>query len=135
MRCLVSKDPIEPPRKINLTDPNLYSDGDPYAVWRWLRKHDPVCWHPPAELPGFWALTTYDDVRTVYRDHATFSSAGGIVLRPENYGGDPGGSRSLALTDPPRHRQLRALVDDWFSPRAIRVLDAAMRDVARDVVM
>jgi cytochrome P450 len=35
----------------------------------------------------------------------------------------------LALTDPPRHRQLRALVDDWFAPRAIRVLDAEMRDL------
>jgi cytochrome P450 len=71
----------------------------------------------------------------VYRDPATFSSAGGILLRPENYGGDPGGGRTLALTDPPRHRQLRALVDDWFSPRSVRVLDAEMRDVARDVIM
>lgn len=120
---------------INLTDPDLYSHGDPYAVWRWLRKHDPVHWHPPAELPGFWVLTRYDDVRAVYRDPATFSSAGGILLRPESYGCDPGGGQTLALTDPPCHRQLRALVDDWFSPRSVRALDAEMRDVARDVIM
>jgi len=91
MRCLVSEDAIEPPVKINLTDPNLYSHGDPYAQWRWLREHEPVYWHPAAELPGFWALTKYDDARAVYRDPATFSSAGGILLRPENYGDDPGG--------------------------------------------
>jgi cytochrome P450 len=126
---------IEPEVQINLTDPDLYAHGDPYAVWRWLRQHDPVHWHPPGELPGFWVLTKYDDVRAVYRDPATFSSAGGILLRPESYGGDPGGGRTLALTDPPHHRQLRGLVDDWFSPRSVRALDAEMREVARDVIM
>ena len=89
---------------------------------------------PRGDLPGFWVLTKYDDVRAVYRDPATFSSAGGILLRPEIYGGDPGGGRTLALTDPPHHRKLRALVDDWFAPRSIRALDAQMRDIAHDVV-
>ncbi len=129
------QDLIEPPMKINLTDPGLYSRGDPYAVWRWLREHDPVHWHPPGLLPGFWVLTKYDDVRAVYRDPATFSSAGGILLRPEIHGADPGGGRTLALTDPPYHRQLRALVDDWFAPRAIRLIEAEMRQVAHDVVV
>jgi cytochrome P450 len=40
----------------------------------------------------------------------------------------------LALTGPPRHRKFRALVDDWFAPRSIRVLDAEMRDITHDVV-
>ena len=126
---------IDPDIKIDLTDPELYAHGDPYAVWRWLREHDPVHWHPPGILPGFWALTKYDDVRAVYRDPAAFSSIGGIILRPDNYGDDPGGGRTMALTDPPRHRQLRALVDEWFSPRSIRPLEAEMRQVAHDVVM
>jgi len=121
--------------KINLTDPDLYSHGDPHAAWRWLREHDPVHWHFPAgEFPGFWVLTKYDDVQAVYHDPATFSSAGGILLRPETYGSDPGGGHTLALTDPPNHRKLRALVDDWFTPRSIRLLDAEMRDIAHDVV-
>jgi cytochrome P450 len=121
--------------KINLTDPELYSHGDPHAAWRWLRENDPVHWHPPAgDFPGFWVLTKYDDVRAVYRDPATFSSAGGILLRPQAYGGDPGGGRTLALADPPHHHKLRALVDDWFALRSIRALDAEMRDIARDVV-
>ncbi len=130
----MSEDLIEPALQIDLTDPDLYSDGDPYAVWKWLRRNSPVHWHPPAALPGFWVLTKYDDVRAVYRDPATFSSAGGILLRPESYGDDPGGGRTLALTDPPRHRQLRALVDSWFSPRSIRLLEEEMRVVARDIV-
>lgn len=121
--------------EIDLVNPELYSAGDPYAVWRWLRHNDPVRWNPPGELPGFWIVTKYEDVRMVYRDPVTFSSAGGILLRPEKHGQDPGGGRTLALTDPPRHKQLRARVDEWFKLRAVRMLDAEMRDVARDVIM
>jgi cytochrome P450 len=125
---------IESPIEINLVDPQLYAHGDPHAVWRWLRANDPVRWQPPADLPGFWILTKYDDVRAVYRDPVTFSSAQGILLRPEKHGSDPGGGHTLALTDPPRHRQLRSLVDDWFVLRAVRILDAEMRGVASEVV-
>jgi cytochrome P450 len=80
-------------------------------------------------------LTRYHDVRAVYRDPATFSSARGILLRPESHGADPGGGRTLALTDPPRHRQLRALVDNWFVLRSVRILEEEIREVAKDVVM
>jgi cytochrome P450 len=131
----MNKDVIESPLEINLADPNLYAHGDPHAVWRWLRANDPVRWHPPTYLPGFWILTKYDDVRTVYRDPATFSSAKGIMLRPEEHGADPGSGRTLSLTDPPRHRQLRARVDEWFTLRSVRTLDAGMREVASEVVM
>lgn len=132
--CL-EKEAIDPPPEIDLVDPELYSHGDPFAVWRWLRVNDPVRWHQPtAHLPGFWVLTTYQDVRAVYRDPVTFSSARGILLRPEKHGTDPGGGRTLALTDPPRHRQLRALVDRWFAVRSVRLLEVAMADVARSVI-
>jgi cytochrome P450 len=121
--------------EINLADPELYSHGDPYAVWRWLRANDPVRWQPPTDLPGFWIVTKYDDVRAVYRDPGTFSSAQGILLRPSMHGNDPGGGRTLALTDPPRHRQIRALVDDRFVLRSVRALDEEMRNVANEVVV
>jgi cytochrome P450 len=124
----------ECPGEINLVDPALYSEGDPYAVWRWLRASDPVRWHPPGEFPGFWILTKYDDIRAVYRDPATFSSAGGILLRPTKDGDDPGGARTMALTDPPRHRQLRGLVDEWFTVRAVRGIEEQLRVVAQQVV-
>lgn len=127
-------EPVEQPPEINLVDPKLYSDGDPFAQWEWLRANQPVYWHPPTELPGFWALTRYEDVRAAYRDSETFSSAQGILLRPDDHGADPGGGRTLALTDPPRHRRLRSLVDEWFAVRSVRVLEAEMQDVARTVV-
>lgn len=120
--------------EINLVDPGLYATGDPYAVFRWLRTHEPVYRHPATDIPAFWALTRYDDVRAAYRDHATFSSAEGIMLRPAGLGADPGGGRTLALTDPPRHRQLRGIVDEWFTLRSIRTIEAQVQQVVRDVV-
>lgn len=118
-----------------LTDPELYRSGDPFPIWRWLREHDPVRWQPPIDdLTGHWVITRYDDVRAVYRDHETFSSASGILLRPTTHGADPGGGRTLALTDPPRHRQLRGIVDEAFTLRSVRAIDAEMRAVAQQVV-
>jgi cytochrome P450 len=117
-----------------LIDPELHATGDPHALWRWMRTHQPVYWHAPGTLPGFWSLTRYGDVRAVCRDPGTFSSEQGIVLRPESHGKDPGGGRTLALTDPPRHRQLRAVVADWFTTRSVRSMQDSMRGVVRSVI-
>ncbi|MEU1587133.1 cytochrome P450 [Micromonospora sp. NPDC005710] len=125
---------LEPRPTINLVDPELYRSGDPFSQWRWLRAHAPVYRHPATDLPGFWALTRYDDVRAAYRDPETFSSAKGILLRPAGHGADPGGGRTLALTDPPRHRQLRNLVDSWFAVRAMRSLEPKLEKIAQTVV-
>lgn len=117
-----------------LVDPELYATGDPFQTWRWMREHSPVHWHPPGEFPGFWSLTRYEDVRAVYRDPETFSSAHGVLLRPTRLGDDPGAGMTLALTDPPRHRALRSIVAEWFSERAVRSLRDEMRPVARAAV-
>ncbi|MER8028874.1 cytochrome P450 [Streptomyces bauhiniae] len=117
-----------------LTDPALHATGDPHAIWRWMRAHSPVHRHEAGELPAFWSLTRYEDIRAVYRDPATFSSAHGVLLRPLALGEDPGAGQTLALTDPPRHKQLRALMADWFNTRAVRELEGFMRDAVRDTL-
>jgi len=130
----VRSDTLDQPPRIDLVDPGLYSDGDPFAQWRWLRANDPVYLHGPTDYPSFWALTRYEDVKAVFRDAETFSSAQGILLRPSGHGADPGGGRTLALTDPPRHRQLRGLVEEWFTVRSVRAIEAKMREVAGSVI-
>lgn len=127
-------DALDWPIRINLVSPGLYSDGDPFVQWRWLRVNDPVHHHDATDYPSFWALTRYEDIKAVLRDAETFSSAKGILLRPSGHGADPGGGRTLALTDPPRHRQLRGLVDEWFTVRSVRVFEARMREVAASVL-
>lgn len=109
-----------------LVDPEFHATAGTYGLWRWMRANQPVHWHEPAELPGFWSVTTYADMRAVYADAATFSSAQGVLLRPRVHGEDPGGGLTLALTDAPRHRQIRSLIGDAFGVRGVRALEDAI---------
>ncbi|WP_406840040.1 cytochrome P450 [Streptomyces sp. AHU1] len=118
----------------DVVDPGLHASGEVFALWRWMRRHAPVHWHEPGDLPGFWSLTRYDDIRQVYQDPAVFSSARGVLLRPAELGEDPGSGRTMALTDPPRHRALRGQVADRFSERCARSLADEMRAEIRSVV-
>lgn len=118
----------------DLADPDLYAGGDPHAVWRRLRAEQPLFWNEQDGRPGFWAVTRYDDAVRVYKDPATFSSAKGILLGTAQGRGDPAGGKMLALTDPPRHGELRALVNRWFTPGAVAELEEAMRRIAGRLV-
>jgi cytochrome P450 len=117
-----------------LVDPDFHATGDPHALWRWMRGNAPMHRHPPSRLPAFWSVTRYADVRAVYSDPATFSSAQGVLLRQVTYGEDPGGGLTLALTDPPRHKQLRSLMADRFNVRHARALEEAMRTDIRQLL-
>lgn len=125
-------DAVDPPLHIDLVDPRLYATGDPHAIWRWLRRNDPVYWHEPSRgMPGFWALSRYHDIAAVLENAEAFSSAAGILLRPASYGVDPGGGRTLALTDPPRHRELRSVLKFWFTERAVRSVKPTIVAIAQ----
>lgn len=121
-------------RPADLLDPELHATGDPHALWRWMRSHEPVYRHSSADLPAFWSLTRYADIRAVYQDPMAFSSAHGVLLRPARLGEDPGGGLTLALTDPPRHKQLRSLLADWFHTRAVRALEGYIQASAQAVL-
>lgn len=123
---------VAPPEA--LVDPRTHATGDPHAIWRWMRAHAPVHRHEAGDLPAFWSLTRYADIRRVYRDPAHFSSARGVLLRPVAMGQDPGAGQTLALTDPPRHKQLRGLMAEWFHTRAVRQLEGFVRDAVRDTL-
>jgi cytochrome P450 len=102
---------------IDLTDLDLFVDGDPHAAWRWLRENAPVYWN---ETPagGFWALTRHQDVHDAYVDSRTFSSAKGTVMggshRSES---DTASGEMLICSDPPKHRLLRQQVHKAFATR------------------
>ncbi|OIJ95207.1 cytochrome P450 [Streptomyces colonosanans] len=118
----------------DLDDPERHASGEVHQLWRWMRQHAPVHWHEPGDLPGFWSLTRYDDIRHAYQNPAVFSSGQGVLLRPTALGEDPGSGLTMALTDAPRHRALRGQVADRFSERCARSLAAEMRAEIRSVV-
>lgn len=82
---------LEPP--VSLNDPEVFSRHGGYTLeaFAQMREKAPVMWHPEEFGTGFWAVTSYELVKTVELDPVTYSSqAGGILM---NYG----------LPEMPRH--------------------------------
>ena len=120
---------------IDLSDHDAFLPEVPHGAFARLRAEDPVHWNPePENGPGFWAVTRYEDIRTVHRDVATFSSElGGTSL--EDLDADQVLARkSMIDMDPPRHDELRGLIARRFTPRAVNVWEDQVRAVTREVL-
>jgi cytochrome P450 len=119
---------------IDLSDHDAFLDAVPHAAFAALRREDPVHWNPEPDGRGFWAVTRYEDIRTVHRTPQVFSSEiGGTSLEdlePEHIEA----RKSMIDMDPPRHDELRALVNRRFTPRAVLVWEDQVRAVAREVI-
>jgi cytochrome P450 len=93
-------------------DPRL----NPFPWYKTMRDSQQVSYDPRR---GGWGVFCYDDVQEVLSNHAVFSS--------QLYGDAPPHAShpiaaSMISTDPPRHRQLRSLVTQAFTPRAIEAM-------------
>src|SRR5271169_3329650 len=95
---------------ITLHSTDFYA-GDPYPAYRELRATAPVCWN---DVTKFWALLKYEDIRFVSSSPALFTSTKGITI-PDPAMPSPVQEGNLIFSDPPRHRQLRKLIN-WDSP-------------------
>ena len=112
---------------------------DPFPLYRVLRDDYPLYFSEPGNC---WVLSRYADVASVALDTKTFSSAQGNIIddSPKRAGA------TLGTTDPPRHDQLRKLVQAAFlnsnlkrmeSParrRAVEILDDAERTRRLDLI-
>jgi cytochrome P450 len=115
----------------DLTDPRTFlaPADELVAVWRRFRTESPVHWHEVTghAVPGFWVLSRYEDVLNVYRDNKRFTSERGNVLTTLLAGGDSAAGRMLAVTDGPRHRDLRNILLKAFAPRVLEPIVAGVR--------
>lgn len=124
---------------LDLTDPETFAGTDLGDFWRRLRRDETVHWHPAAAgRPGFWVVSRYADLMTVYRDTANYTSEKGNVLVTLLAGEDSAAGRMVAVTDGPRHRDVRNVLLKAFSPRAMarvaeRVRENTLRRVAAAV--
>jgi cholest-4-en-3-one 26-monooxygenase len=114
-----------------LWDPDTFSRGFPHDLFRRLRAEDPVHWQPEPRGPGFWAVTRYDDVRTVSRHPELYSSQKRGVFLDEPSREELEQLNLMMLTkDPPEHTQLRKLVSTGFTPRMVGALEPHVREMA-----
>ena len=132
--------PVEPvhPRRYALAAPppladlEFYTNGHPFAAYARMREEAPVCWleenYKTQPGPGFWAVTRYEDVRTVELDTQTFSSQrGGINLsygapetrHPQLY---PAALNTMICLDQPYHLPLRREHMPFFTPAYTKAL-------------
>jgi cytochrome P450 len=92
-----------------------------------MRATQPVFQHPDW---GGWQVFRYADVSRVLSEHATFSSDGQRMAQGET---DPIGS-SIIQMDPPRHRQLRNLVTQAFTPRMVAQLEPRITAITNELL-
>ncbi|MGV9295494.1 cytochrome P450 [Amycolatopsis sp. NPDC003676] len=116
---------------MNLADPRTF-ESDRTEFWRSTRAHNPVYRHEPH---GFWVVSRHADVLAVYRDAAHYTSERGNVLVTLLAGGDSAAGRMLAVTDGPRHRELRQILQRAFTPSALDRLTRQVRRNTRTLIV
>lgn len=94
-----------------------------------IRERCPVSWS--SAHGGFWMINRYDDVWDAALNWQRFTSAEGAV--PVQYDLDV--LRLIPLeTDPPLHREVRAFLNPFFTPEALKATEPAVRTVARELI-
>lgn len=91
--------------------------ADPYPHYRELRESDPV----HRDEDGRWIITRHADVTAILRDDTRFSA-------------QQDGSRSMLVSDPPKHTRLRSIVNKAFTPRAVNALAPRIEEIVRDLL-
>ena len=106
---------------MNRNDPSLI--GNPYPVYRQWRDEQPIWWSD-GEMRG-WVISRYSDVRQVLKDSQTFSSQ---IM------GEAEVRLPLLSDDPPRHTQLRAIVNKAFTSRTLKLLESGLDTLVSELL-
>jgi len=114
-----------------LTDPGLYSGGDPFELYAELRRTSPVCW-VDRDGGGFWAVTTHPEVSSIGADPVGFCSSRGILI--DEIGTTYDAPPTMMHTDPPQHTRYRRLVQPGFKPSMVRLMEAGVTAKARELL-
>ncbi|PNE40072.1 cytochrome P450 [Streptomyces noursei] len=121
--------------RVNLGDPQTFADHDLSDYWRTLRASRPLYRHPAVgNSPGFWVLSRYDDIVALYRDNTTFTSERGNVLITLLGEGDSAAGLMVPVTDGHRHKELRNVLLQAFSPRVLSRIGEHVRRTTRTLL-
>jgi cytochrome P450 len=136
--CLVAYLPVLEPDQLaalDLTSPAVHAEYDLSAVWRHLRTTAPLYRHPSTTgQPPFWAVTRHADAMAVFRDSQRFTSTSGNVLETLLVGSDSATGKMLAVTDGPRHTEVRRIIAGALTPALLDRLADRIRTQIRGLV-
>ena len=123
---------------LNSPTQELWADGPPHGAFKEMREKCPIHWTESFELfpeePGFWSVTTAEDVHTVSRDWQTYSSErGGVLVAAAGFPLELAQAMFIGM-DPPKHDRLKALFQAGFTPKRIAAHEDAIRAIAVKVL-
>ncbi|WP_165965855.1 cytochrome P450 [Pseudonocardia dioxanivorans] len=120
---------------VRIEDPAFYVD--PWPVYDRLRAEAPVWYYEPFDT---WVVTGYDDVRHVARTPEVYSVRHGKLLydgvKKQSGTGMmfAGDGDFIGHTDPPRHGELRRIMQPPFTPRSLNRLQEMITSYAGSLV-
>lgn len=116
-------------------DVDLWSDDvltDPYETYARLRSVGPVLYDAERDV---YVLTRYAEIRAAVQDWQTFSSAKGIGVGEK---GNRFAGNGILTSDPPRHEQLRKVMNRDLVARSLAQhqddIDATAADIVAEVL-
>jgi cytochrome P450 len=124
------------PATLDIASPEHYErHGYPHAEWTWLRRNAPVFWYDRPNVEPFWAVTKHADIVELGKQPDLFLNGPRMAVFTTDLPPPPEGqSRHLLNMDPPDHARYRRVTSSWFTPRAIKAMDAKVARVTREVL-
>ncbi len=106
---------------------------NPFPAWKELREEAPVFYDDRID---YYVVSRYDDVKAVFADWETFSSANAQApVRPLGEAaqsvmaeGDFTAYSGLSARVPPEHTRIRGIATKAFTPRRYKALEPFIRD-------
>jgi cytochrome P450 len=108
---------------VDFNNPDLIED--PYPHYQKWREEMPIWW---ADDVSGWVISRYDDVRAVLKDAALFSSNSMGEMDQQAM------ALPLLTDDPPRHTQLRAIVNKAFTSRTLKDMEIEVADLVEELL-
>jgi cholest-4-en-3-one 26-monooxygenase len=124
--------------EVLIGDREHWEDGPPHELFHAIRGQCPVHRSKGAtefpDAPGWWDVTTADDIHTVSRDWRTYSSErNGITAVSAVFPLELVQAMFIGM-DPPKHDRLKALFQAGFTPKRIADHEDEIRAIVRKVL-
>ncbi len=111
----------------SLANLDLFDNGAPWELFADLRENEPVNWNDETDGGhGFWSVMKYHDIVKVLRNPDTFTSNHFTNLE-ELDADQEEARRSLLDSDGTRHRALRRLLQNEFTPNNVAKYETFLR--------
>jgi cytochrome P450 len=113
--------------------PNNFDD--PFSVTADVYDVLPPVFYTTRSYPGLysgaWVVTHYEDIREIYQNGNLYSTQGAAGF--QSLVGETFRMIPLAV-DMPEHRSYRALLNSWFSPKAVDALEPKIREAINSLI-